>query len=85
MSPFKLILALRLLKDQNEAEDIVQDTFLKVITKIDAFRGQSKLGTWLYRIAYNASLDRMRQKPESSLLEDESEDSDEYFIPMPES
>ncbi len=40
-------LAARLLNDEREAEDVVQDTFLAVFEKIDGFEGRSALGTWI--------------------------------------
>jgi RNA polymerase sigma-70 factor (ECF subfamily) len=47
------ILALRLLDDQSEAFDVVQEVFLKVFRNIGNFRGQSTLKTWIYRITVN--------------------------------
>jgi RNA polymerase sigma-70 factor (ECF subfamily) len=46
-------LALRLLNDQSEACDVVQEVFLKVFRNIGNFRGQSSLKTWIYRITVN--------------------------------
>ena len=46
-------LALRLLSGQSEACDVVQEVFLKVFRNISAFRGQSTLKTWIYRITVN--------------------------------
>jgi RNA polymerase sigma-70 factor (ECF subfamily) len=46
-------LALRLLGDQADACDVVQEVFLKVFRNITAFRGQSTLKTWIYRITVN--------------------------------
>jgi RNA polymerase sigma-70 factor (ECF subfamily) len=46
-------LALRLLNDQSEAADVVQEVFLKVFRNISSFRGQSTLKTWIYRITVN--------------------------------
>ena len=46
-------LALRLLGDQGDACDVVQEVFLKVFRNIDHFRGQSSLKTWIYRITVN--------------------------------
>jgi RNA polymerase sigma-70 factor (ECF subfamily) len=46
-------LALRLLNDPSEASDVVQEVFLKVFRSIGAFRGQSTLKTWIYRITVN--------------------------------
>jgi RNA polymerase sigma-70 factor (ECF subfamily) len=73
-------LALGLLGDPFEAEDIVQEAFLKVITRLDNFQERSNLGTWLYRVAYNASIDRLRR--ESPLPEDDPDLDDS--LPMPE-
>jgi RNA polymerase sigma-70 factor (ECF subfamily) len=55
-------LALKLLGDEHEAEDVLQETFLSAFRAIDRFEGRSKLSTWLYRIAYNASLMHMRKR-----------------------
>jgi len=46
-------LALRLLNDQSEASDVVQEVFLKVFRNVGSFRGQSSLKTWIYRITVN--------------------------------
>ena len=46
-------LALRLLADQGEACDVVQEVFLKVFRNVGSFRGQSTLKTWIYRITVN--------------------------------
>jgi RNA polymerase sigma-70 factor (ECF subfamily) len=46
-------LALRLLSDPSEACDVVQEVFLKVFRNVKAFRGQSSLKTWIYRITVN--------------------------------
>jgi len=43
-----------------EAEDVVQEVFEKVNRSLDGFKGQSKLSTWIYRIATNTALDRLR-------------------------
>lgn len=44
----------------NEAEDVTQEIFVKVNQALETFRGESKLSTWLYRIATHAALDRLR-------------------------
>jgi RNA polymerase sigma-70 factor (ECF subfamily) len=46
-------LARKLAKNRDDANDIVQETFLKAIENIDKFRGESSFGTWLYSIALN--------------------------------
>jgi len=54
-------LALKLLQDEDEAEDVLQETFLSAYRGLATFEGRSKLSTWIYRIATNASLMRLRR------------------------
>lgn len=77
-------LAMGLVQQPEEAEDVVQETFIKAITHLDQFEGRSNLGTWLYRVAYNASLDRLRQREVSPLPDDGPYEEDETQLPMPE-
>ena len=53
-------LALRVLRDQEWAEDVVQEAFLKVYRSLDRFEGRSSFYTWLYRIVMNLCLDAKR-------------------------
>jgi len=53
-------LALRLMQNDADAEDIVQETFMNAFKAIDSFEGRSGLGTWLYRITYNNAMMRLR-------------------------
>ncbi|MDD3227494.1 MAG: sigma-70 family RNA polymerase sigma factor, partial [Tissierellia bacterium] len=53
------------------AEDVVQETFIKVFNKIDTFKEKSGLYTWIYAIALNLSRDRMRTKQDMLELKDE--------------
>lgn len=55
-------LALRLLRNKEDAEDVLQETFLTVIQKLDTFDGRSNFFTWIYRIATNVSLMKLRKK-----------------------
>jgi len=55
-------LALRILRNREEAEDILQETFITVIQKLHTFDGRSSFFTWIYRIATNASLMQLRKK-----------------------
>ncbi len=55
-------LAFGMVKSQAEAEEVVQDTFLNAWRNIASFRGDSKPSTWLYRIAANTALMRLRSK-----------------------
>jgi RNA polymerase sigma-70 factor (ECF subfamily) len=55
-------LALSMLRDEVEAQDVVQETFLNVFRKIDTFRGDSAFSSWLYRIAANNAMMKLRGK-----------------------
>lgn len=78
-------LALKMLHDQAESEDIVQETFLKVLTSIGTFDARSGLGTWLYRITYNSCIDRLRQQGKEELFFETTQDADEVEIILPKS
>jgi RNA polymerase sigma factor (sigma-70 family) len=54
-------LAFRYLRNREDAEEIAQDVLLKVHQKIDAFRGDAALSSWIYRITFNASMSRLRE------------------------
>ncbi|WP_326907214.1 RNA polymerase sigma factor [Sedimentibacter sp. MB31-C6] len=60
-----------ILKDREEAEDIVQETLIKVFQKLRTFKENSGLYTWIYTIALNLCRDRLRKKREILSLEDE--------------
>jgi RNA polymerase sigma-70 factor (ECF subfamily) len=51
----------RLLRNEHEAQDALQDAFVQVFRSIASFRGEASLGTWLHRIARNAALLRIRR------------------------
>lgn len=53
-------LVFRMLGDREEAEDVAQDIFFTVFRRIDSFRGDSKLSTWLYRVAANHCKNRIK-------------------------
>jgi len=53
-------LALRITRNQNDAEEVLQDVFLTLAKKIDTFRGEAKFSSWLYRVTVNASYMRLR-------------------------
>jgi len=70
----KILRYLSRLTGQHEAEDITQEVFAKVSRGLKSFKGESKLATWLYRIATNTAIDRMRsvsfqRLPDHSSLE----------------
>jgi RNA polymerase sigma-70 factor (ECF subfamily) len=61
--------ALRITRNQSDAEEVVQEVFLTLVKKLDTFRGESKFSSWLYRITINASYMHIRaeKKHESEL------------------
>jgi RNA polymerase sigma-70 factor (ECF subfamily) len=54
-------LAYRLLEDRDLMDDALQEAYVKAFRGLPRFRGQAKLGTWLYRIVYNACLDELKR------------------------
>ncbi len=52
----------RIVLDHDDADDVLQNTFIKVYRNIDGFKGESKLYSWMYRIATNESLTFLNQK-----------------------
>jgi RNA polymerase sigma-70 factor (ECF subfamily) len=56
-------LATRITRNEQDAEEVVQDAFWSVIQKIATFRGESVFGSWLYRIVANAAYQKLRARP----------------------
>ena len=57
-------------RDDAEAEDIVQESYVQAFTHLDTFRGEARLSTWLTRIAFNAALARVRRRRPMAPLEE---------------
>jgi RNA polymerase sigma-70 factor (ECF subfamily) len=80
-------LAYRFVRNETEAKEIVQDTFLSVWRKLDTFKGDAQFGSWLYRVAANAALMRLRAQrrhPEVSTEELPLDYLDNYgHLPTP--
>ncbi|HEX4565456.1 MAG TPA: sigma-70 family RNA polymerase sigma factor [Vicinamibacterales bacterium] len=80
-------LAFRYLKNWEDAEEVAQDVLMKVYRKIEAFRGDAALSSWIYRITFNTAMSRLRigragkqaefQAPETQLL------TGEHKVPEP--
>jgi RNA polymerase sigma-70 factor (ECF subfamily) len=66
-------LAFRYLRNKEDAEEITQDVIFKVYRKIDAFRGDAALSSWIYRITFNASMSRLRSLKHKPASTDESQ------------
>jgi len=66
-------IALKIVKNTEEAEELAMDAFMKAFEKIDTFKGDSAFSTWIYRICYNLSLSKLRKKSLNvSTIEDHS-------------
>ncbi len=75
-------LGLRMLGNQQDAEDVLQNTFLSALTHLSNFEGRSSILTWLYRIAVNEALMSIRRgKPEVNIDDVESSDDTDDLSP----
>jgi RNA polymerase sigma-70 factor (ECF subfamily) len=75
--------ALRLMRDEAEAQEVMQETFFSAFRAIDQFDGRSEIATWLYRIATNAALMRLRRaRPDFTSVDDAADPDD--GLPVPE-
>ena len=75
-------IALGLLRDEQDAREVVQEAFLRVHRGLDSFQGGSSFFTWLYRIVTNLSIDLMRKPSRRDVELDESREIDEADIPL---
>lgn len=76
-------LGLRMLGNAQDAEDVLQNTFLSALVHISEFEGRSSLTTWLYRIAANEALMLIRRrKPEVNLEDTPAADSEANLMPI---
>ena len=81
-------LAWRLLNNPSDASDVVQEVFLKVFRKVDGFRGDCSLKTWIYRIAVHESYNQRRwfrrHRSQETALETADEQSVSYMDVLPD-
>jgi len=80
-------LALRMLRQEQDAEDVTQQTFLSAMQNLGGFRGDASFSTWLLRIASHAALKVIRKRKglDTTSLEEATEEEDSYgSIPHPE-
>jgi len=75
-------LALRILGNSLDAEDVLQNTFLKAIQHIKNFEGRSNLSTWLYRIASNEALMLLRKKRPEVVMSDTLPAEEDSYEPI---
>jgi len=82
-SPAIFRLTLRMLNDPQDAEDALQETYLKAMRALPNFEGRSSLTTWLYRIAVNEALMLLRKRhPQVAIAEEHQEDEEDAFPAM---
>lgn len=77
-------LGLKILGNSQDAEDVLQNTFLNAFTHLANFEGRSSLSTWLYRIASNEALMLIRRNKNTVNVDDFSAGGTEEDIPLPE-
>jgi len=80
-------LAMRMLRQEQDAEDVTQQTFLSVLENLEGFRGEASFSTWVLRIASHAALKIIRKRKglNTVSLDEATEPSDEFnSIPHPE-
>jgi len=68
-------LAMRYMKNREDAEEVTQDVLMKVYRKVDAFRGDAALSSWIYRITFNTAMSRLRSTRVARAAEQERERS----------
>ena len=69
-------LAYRLLGDRDRMDDVLQEAYVKAFRSLPRFKGESALGTWLYRIVYNACIDDLRSRKDTIPLDDRLDTAD---------
>jgi RNA polymerase sigma-70 factor (ECF subfamily) len=78
-------LAFRYLRNKEDAEEVTQDVLFKVHRKVDAFRGDAALSSWIYRITFNAAMSRLRTAKYQRSQQDDRQvailDGDEMTTP----
>jgi RNA polymerase sigma-70 factor (ECF subfamily) len=73
----------RMLLRREDARDVCQETFLRVLDKADRFKSGSRFSTWMYQIALNLCRDQLRRRRRWSLLMAENHEFDEALTPAP--
>ncbi len=74
---------LKILNDPLDAEDVLQETFIKAFRSLPMFEGRSSLSTWLYRIAVNEALMTVRKRKDVAVsIDEERESGDEQSEPV---
>lgn len=77
--PMVFTLAFQLLKNREDAEEVAQDAFFKAYRNLNAFEERSSFATWIYRIAYNQAISKLRSRKEEMMRIDEGSKAGEKF------
>ena len=72
-----------IVRDDSEAEDVVQEAYLRAFSALPEFRGESSLATWLTRIVFNEALQRRRRRVEQPIEPTRPQESPSQVIPFP--
>ncbi len=70
----------RMVLNHQDADDLLQNTFMKAWTGMDSFRGEAKLSTWLYRIAMYESLNFLKKKKRETYMQIDINDENAYLM-----
>ena len=73
-------LGYRILGDRHLAEDVVQETFIKVLRSLDTYRGDGPIAAWLYRIGYREAIAATRKRRETPLDPDEMLEAGDRWV-----
>jgi len=78
-------LAMRFMRNHEDTEEVIQDVFSVLYTKMDGFRGNSAFSSWLYRIVVNAAFMRLRKRKQqqTTSIEDLSPTTRQNFVDQP--
>jgi RNA polymerase sigma factor (sigma-70 family) len=76
-------LALSIVKDKENAKDITQDSFLRVLENINGFRNESKFSTWLYKIVYNQSIQFVQRYKSAKFINIDSIKTNDFASDLP--
>ncbi len=78
-----MTLALRLLKNRHDAEEALQDAFVRAFRALPSFEWKSSFSTWFYRIVFNVCSTALRKRGDTNLLSIDEENDDELRIEIP--
>jgi len=70
-------LALKMMKNREDAEDAAQEAFLKAWRSLSGFKGESRFSSWLYRLTYNTCLDQLRRRQRTQVISLTEQEEDE--------